>query len=106
LYIFDYKTGSTNTKKIKKYNEQLQFYEFISYLIESPEFENKLYSYLFFIEEKNLSKLTKRVDLKEAITEVVQNILENGFSLVRSKDEYEDIEITRRDLKMKLELMK
>ncbi len=106
LYIFDYKTGSSNNKKIRKYNEQLQFYEFINYLIDSPELENKLYSYLFFIEEKNLSKLTKRIDLKETITEVVQSILENGFSLAKSKDDYEDIEITRRDLKMKLELMK
>ena len=106
LYIFDYKTGSSNDKKIKKYNVQLQFYEFINYLIESPEFENKLNSYLFFIEEKNLSNLTKRIDLKEVITEVVQSILKNGFSLAGSKDDYEDIEITRRDLKMKLELMK
>ena len=106
LYIFDYKTGSSNNKKIRKYNEQLQFYEFINYLIESPEVENKLNSYLFFIEEKNLTKLTKKIDLKETITEVVQSILENGFSLAGSKDEYEDIEITRRDLKMKMELMK
>ncbi|MCD4795761.1 MAG: PD-(D/E)XK nuclease family protein, partial [Candidatus Cloacimonetes bacterium] len=103
LYIFDYKTGSSNNKKIKKYNEQLQFYESINYLIESPELENKLNSYLFFIEEKKLSILTKPIDLKEAITEVVQSILENGFYLAGSKDEYEDIEITRRDLKMKLE---
>ncbi|MCK4311392.1 MAG: PD-(D/E)XK nuclease family protein, partial [Candidatus Cloacimonetes bacterium] len=106
LYIFDYKTGSSNTKKVKKYNEQLQFYEFINYLIESPEFKNELNSYLFFIEEKNLSKLTKPINLKEAITEVIQSILENGFSLAGSKDDYEDIEITRRDLKMKMDLMK
>ncbi len=103
LYIFDYKTGSSSYKKVNKYNEQLQFYELINYLIESPEFENKLSSYLFFIEEKNLSKLTKPIDLKEAITEVVQSILGNGFSLAKSRDDYEDIEITRRDLKMKLE---
>ncbi len=106
LYIFDYKTGSSNTKKIKKYNEQLQFYEFISYLIDSPKLENKLHSYLFFIEEKNMPYLFRRIDLKETITEVVQNIIENGFSLADSKDEYENIEVTRRDLKMKLELMK
>ncbi|MBC8415890.1 MAG: hypothetical protein H8E11_05620, partial [Candidatus Cloacimonetes bacterium] len=60
----------------------------------------------FFIEEKNLSNLTKRIDLKGAITEVIRRISENGFSLAESKDDYEDIEITRRDLKMKLELMK
>lgn len=106
MYIFDYKTGSSNVKKVNKYNEQLQFYEFINYLIESPEFENKLNSYLFFIEEKNLSKLFNQIDLKGAITEVVQSILENGFSLAGSKDEYENIEITRRDLKMKMELLK
>ncbi|MCK4655024.1 MAG: PD-(D/E)XK nuclease family protein, partial [Candidatus Cloacimonetes bacterium] len=106
LYIFDYKTGSSNNRKIRKYNEQLQLYELINYLIESPELVNKLNSYLFFIEEKNLSNLTKRIDLKEAIIEVVQNVLESGFSLAKSKDEYEDIEITRRDLKMKLELIK
>ncbi|MEA2095938.1 MAG: PD-(D/E)XK nuclease family protein [Candidatus Cloacimonadota bacterium] len=102
-HIFDYKTGSMNAGKIKRYNEQLQFYEFISYLIDSPEIEQKIQSHLFFVEQKIMTELTKRIDLKDTIQEVLQNIIESGFALADKKDTYEDIEITRRDLKMKTE---
>jgi len=103
-HIFDYKTGSKNASKIKHYNEQLQFYEFISYLIDSPEIEQKIQSHLFFVEQKIMTELTKRINLKDTIKEVLQNIIENGFALADKKDTYEDIEITRRDLKMKTEV--
>jgi hypothetical protein len=105
-HIFDYKTGSINSGKIKRYNEQLQFYEFISYLIDSPEIEQKIQSHLFFVEQKIMTDISKRIDLKDAIKEALQNIIKNGFMLADKKDTYEDIEITRRDLKMKDELIK
>lgn len=105
-HIFDYKTGSINSGKIKRYNEQLQFYEFISYLIDSPEIEQKLQSHLFFVEQKIMTDIFKRIDLKDVIKVALQNIIDNGFTLADKKDTYEDIEITRRDLKMKAELIK
>ena len=103
-HIFDYKTGSMNAGKIKRYNEQLQFYEFICYLIDSPEIEQKIQSHLFFVEQKIMTDISKRIDLKDAMKEALQNIIDNGFSLADKKDTYEDIEITRRDLKMKTEI--
>ena len=103
-HIFDYKTGSMNAGKVKRYNEQLQFYEFISYLIDSPEIEQKIQSHLFFVEQKIMTELTKRINLKNAIKESLQNIIDNGFALADKKDTYEDIETTRRDLKKKTEV--
>ena len=47
---------------------------------------------------------SKRIDLKDAIKEALQNVINNGFTLADKKDIYEDIEITRRDLKMKTEI--
>lgn len=102
-HIFDYKTGSMNSGKVKRYNEQLQFYEFISYLIDSPEIEQKIQSHLFFVEQKKMTDISKRIDLKDAINESLQNIINNGFILADKKGTYEDIEITRRGLKMKTE---
>jgi len=102
-HIFDYKTGSMNSGKIKRYNEQLQFYEAISYLIESPEIEQKIQSHLFFVEQKIMKDLKKRIDLKEAIKVALKSIIDKGFALASKKDTYEDIEITRRDLKVKTE---
>ena len=100
-HIFDYKTGSMNAGKVKRYNEQLQFYEFISYLIDSPEIEQKIKSHLFFIEQKIMTDISKKIDLKNSIKEALLNIINNGFTLADKKDTYENIEITRRDLKMK-----
>ncbi len=103
-HIFDYKTGSMNAGKVKRYNEQLQFYEFINYLIDAPEIEQRIQSHLFFIEQKIMTDNSKRINLKDAIKETLQNILDTGFMLADKKDTYEDIEITRRDLKMKTEI--
>jgi len=102
-HIFDYKTGSMNAVKVKRYNEQLQFYEFISYLIDSPEIEQKIKSHLFFIEQKIMTDISKRTDLKNAIEEALKNIIDNGFTLADKQGTFEDIAITRRDLKMKSE---
>ena len=102
-HIFDYKTGSMNSSKVKRYNEQLQFYEAISYLIDSPELEQKIHSHLFFVEQKIMTDIFKRIDLEDAIKEALQNIIDNGYALANKKDTYEDIEITRRDLKIKTE---
>ena len=100
-HIFDYKTGSMNAGKVKRYNEQLQFYESLSYLIDSPEIEQKIQSHLFFVEQKIMTDISKRIDLKDTIKEALQSIIDNGFTLADKKDTYEDTEITRRDLKMK-----
>jgi len=102
-HIFDYKTGSMNAGKVKRYNEQLQFYEFISYLIDSPKIEQKIQSHLFFVEQKIMTDINRQIDLKNAIKEALQNVIDNGFTLADKKDIYENIEITRRDLKMKTE---
>ncbi len=95
-----------NTSKVKRYDEQLQFYEFIHYLIDSPEIEKIIQSHLFFIEQKIMTDNSKRIDLKYEIKEALQNIIDNGFNLADKKDTYEDIEITRRDLNVKTEIHK
>ena len=94
-YIFDFKTGSVKTEKAL----QLQFYEEIYYLIDNPSLENEIDSYLFFVEQKDMKKLTKRINLKEEITEVLENILKNGFAVAEKVNDYESIEITRRVLR-------
>ena len=53
-----------------------------------------------------MTDIFKRIDLKDVIKVALQNIIDNGFTLADKKDTYEDIEITRRDLKMKAELIK
>ena len=50
-----------------------------------------------------MTDISKRIDLKDAIKEALQNIIDNGFTLSNKKDTYEDIEISRRDLKAKIE---
>ncbi|MDO9578044.1 MAG: PD-(D/E)XK nuclease family protein [Candidatus Cloacimonadales bacterium] len=97
-YIFDFKTGSVAAEKIKRFNQQLQFYEEIYYLIDFPDLLEKLNSFLFFVEQKDMKQLAKRSDLKEEITKVVEDILENGFAVLERADKYETAEITRRDL--------
>ncbi len=98
IFIFDFKTGSANYKKIKKYREQLQFYEMIYYLKDSPELENKLESYIFFIEQKQLETAKHNKDLKQTMIDVLQNILAKGFSIAQKEAEFEDLDLTRRDL--------
>jgi len=93
-----------NAGKVKRYNEQLQFDEFICELIDSPEIEQKIQSHLFFVEQKIMTNISKRIDLEDTIKEALQSIIDNGFTLADKKDTYEDIEITRRDLKMKTEI--
>ncbi len=105
-FIFDFKTGNTDYSKLKRFGRQLQFYELIYYLIDSPSMIDDISSYLFFIEQKDMKSISKRLDMKSEITDVLQNIIENGFMVSERKNTYEEIDITRRDLKMKTELIK
>lgn len=97
-YIFDFKTGSFNSQKTKKYEKQLQFYEHISYPLDVPAIVEKLNSYLFYVEQKDLQKLSKRIDLKQEIEDTLKHVIENGYNLAEKADKYEDNDITRRDL--------
>jgi hypothetical protein len=97
-YIFDFKTGTGDSGKTKRYNKQLQFYENICYLIDLPTIVEQLNSYLFFIEQKDMKHLTKRIELKDEVKIVVEQIINSGYDLSLKADKYEDIEITRRDL--------
>lgn len=103
-FIFDFKTGSLKGDKIKRYSQQLQFYEEIYYLIDQPEIMDEISSYLFFVEQKDLKKLSKRSDLKEEIIKAVERILSDGFGLADKKYAYEELEVTRRDLRKKPEV--
>ncbi|MCF7858990.1 MAG: PD-(D/E)XK nuclease family protein [Candidatus Cloacimonetes bacterium] len=97
-YIFDFKTGSSSTAKLTLYSQQLQFYEYICYLIDSPDSGTEINSFLFFVEQKNMKLLKKRIDLKNEMWRVLQEIMSNGFGLADKPDKYETKEITRRDL--------
>ncbi len=101
-YIFDFKTGKLNFLKLKKYSQQLQFYESICYLIDSPTTSNELNSFLFFVEQKDLRSISKKINLKEEITKTIQKIIETDFHISEKKDAYEEVEITRRDLFSKI----
>ncbi len=105
-YIFDFKTGNSDYTKLKRFNQQLQFYENISYLIDIPTIIDKLNSYLFFVEQKDLKHLSKRTELKSEITEEIDLLMKDGFGLAEKKDKYEDIDVTRRDLLTKVEDLK
>ena len=102
-YIFDFKTGSVDGSKINRYNQQLQFYENICYLIDLPTIVKKLNSYLFFIEQEDMKEITKRVDLKDGIEKTVSEIINSGYGLAVKADKYENVDITRRDLYKKEE---
>ncbi len=102
-YIFDFKTGTVDSGKIKRYNKQLQFYENICYLIDLPTIVEQLNSYLFFIEQKDMKQLSKPIELKDEVKNVVDQIINSGYTLSVKADKYEDIEITRRDLVKKEE---
>jgi len=97
-YIFDFKTGTADPMKTRRYSKQLQFYENICYLIEIPQIIEQLNSYLFFIEQEDMKHLSKRIELKKEIEETLKQIIETGYDLAEKKDKYEDIDITRRDL--------
>lgn len=102
-YIFDFKTGNNDNARIRRYLPQLQFYELISYLLDAPENEDNVRSFLFFMEQKDLRELSKRIDLEPNIREIIQTTKEQGFCLTARKDTYENVEITRRDLLNKCE---
>jgi hypothetical protein len=93
-FIFDFKTGSVKTDKLP----QLQFYEEICYLIDSPEMKDEIESYLYFVEQSDLKKLVKRSDLKADLNDIWRKISLLGFMVPKKKDLYETVEITRRDL--------
>ena len=97
-YIFDFKTGSSDASKIKRYYKQLQFYENICYLIDVPIIINQLNSYLFFVEQQDMKQLSNRIELKDDVTELIKQITNAGFGVNEKKDKYENIDITRRDL--------
>jgi len=97
-YIFDFKTGSVDSGKTKRYKKQLQFYENICYLIEVPQIIEQLNSYLFFVEQEDMKQLSKRIDIKVEIEDTLKQVIESGYNLAEKKDKYEDLDITRRDL--------
>jgi len=97
-YIFDFKTGSSNSQKIRRYKKQLQFYEHICYDTDIPGIISNLNSYLFFVEQKDMKQITKRIDLKQEIEESIEQVVEKGYGLAEKADKYEQIEVTRRDL--------
>ena len=80
----------------------MQFYESICYLIDSPTTSNELNSFLFFVEQKDLRSISKKINLKEEITKTIQKIIETDFHISEKKDAYEEVEITRRDLFSKI----
>ena len=45
-----------------------------------------------------MKHLTKRIELKDEVKIVVEQIINSGYDLSLKADKYEDIEITRRDL--------
>ncbi len=95
-YIFDFKTGGLY--KHKKYFQQLQFYQNIYY----PE-DLDANLHLFYVLHKEIFTSNKSIDLKEMITTLMENILEKGFYLPQKSADYENEDITRRDLLLKLE---
>ncbi|MFO7896138.1 MAG: PD-(D/E)XK nuclease family protein [Candidatus Cloacimonadales bacterium] len=106
-YIFDYKTGSDNPAKKKKFEDQLIIYENIYYLLKKPELLDATKSYLYFVEKAALHtiKTTQKkdkamvlADFKMRLQASVQQIISQGYVLSEKAGKYENIEITRRDL--------
>ncbi len=50
-----------------------------------------------------MKQLSKRIELKDEVKNVVDQIINSGYTLSVKADKYEDIEITRRDLVKKEE---
>ncbi len=106
-YIFDYKTGSSNSSKIKKFQDQLIMYEELYYLIEKKELQDAVKSYLYFVEDQKTAeiKTSKKVtkaevisDFETRIKETIRTMIQEGFTLGEKASKYEILEITRRDL--------
>jgi hypothetical protein len=98
ICIFDYKTGAANYPKVKRYLNQLIFYETLYYLLDDPQKQEVLDSAIYFIEAKELKRKKKNdLDVKTELENMVETILEKGYPLLAKKAEYEDVDITRRD---------
>jgi hypothetical protein len=106
-YIFDYKTGSNNPSKKKRFEDQLIIYEELYYLLKDPQLTETVKSYLYFVEKADEHKLKvtrkkpKEIILKDfesRIEQVVSQIIKHGFYLSDRAAKYENLEITRRDL--------
>jgi RecB family exonuclease len=98
ICIFDYKTGAVNYPKVKRYLNQLIFYETLYYLLDDPQKQEVLDSAIYFIEAKELKRKKKNdLDVKTELENMVETILEKGYPLLAKKAEYEDVDITRRD---------
>ena len=106
-YIFDYKTGSDNSAKKKKFEDQLIMYEELYYLQRKPELIDAVKSYLYFVEKaaeytiktsKKYDKAMVLADFEERIKQTVAQVITNGYELATKIGNYENLEITRRDL--------
>jgi hypothetical protein len=107
ICIFDYKTGAVNYSKVKRYLNQLVFYETLYYLLDEPQKREVLNSAIYFIEAKELKrKKNNKLDVKAELKNMVEIILKQGYPLLSQKAEYEDVDITRRDLADMQELEK
>ena len=93
--IIDYKTGAMDASRLKKYTEQLQFYELMFYPQRTGG--EDLESYLWFIEQKQMHRITNRISLEEAILEVWDGLEQDGFVIPPRRAPYERTDITRRD---------
>ncbi len=110
-YIFDYKTGTPNTAKERRFTAQLQLYELLFYLMDNWNDMEKVHSFLFFVEAKSMFTPSYKTKLKEDVitslldltVEAVRHILENGFTIPSRYSSVEDMELTRRDLWRKID---
>ena len=80
-YIFDYKTGSNDRNKATRFDPQLQFYELLCYDYDSLEKPADIISCLYFIEQKDLKRISKRINLEEEIIKTLISLQEKGFTL-------------------------
>jgi hypothetical protein len=95
-YILDYKTGSADASRLKKYDQQLQFYMLIEYP-QATDPANPA-GYLWFIEQQILHKMSRENTISDNINEVWQRLVQEGFALAPRPAPYELPTITRRDL--------
>ncbi|MFC1887605.1 PD-(D/E)XK nuclease family protein [Candidatus Cloacimonadota bacterium] len=104
-YIFDYKTGRFERAKLTRFNPQLQFYEMLySYDYKGKRSETAVRPYIYFVEQKQLEPISKRIDLEDSIIETLKNIIDAGYRVNEKKHTYENVKITRRDLRAKREV--
>ena len=111
-FIFDFKTGSDNNDKKKKFQDQLIMYEELYYLSSKKELQEAVKSYLYFVEKQSHSDINipKKLDKSDVISDfekrienTVTRVLEQGFELGEKAGKYEILEISRRDLLPKAE---